>query len=136
MRDVAAPQAGHLPGGATARRRAAGALRRTAMISGITSPARRSSTVSPSASPFSLMKPRLCRVARRTVTPPSATGSSSATGVSAPVRLTWNSTPRNWVRAVGAGNLCAAMPCGARASRPSARSRSRSLTLYTTPSIS
>ena len=39
----------------------------------------------------------LCNVTLLTVTPPTNTGSSRATGVSAPVRPTWNSTSRTVV---------------------------------------
>ncbi len=52
----------------------------------------------------------LCRVARATMTPPTLTGSRSATGVSAPVRPTWMMMAFSRVRACSAGNLCADRP--------------------------
>ena len=55
---------------------------------GITSPARCTITVSPSRMSLRLMSSSLCRVARETVTPPTSTGSSTAHGLSAPVRPT------------------------------------------------
>jgi hypothetical protein len=57
--------------------------------SGITSPARRTITVSPTRTPLRRSSNRLCSVALLTVVPPTNTGSSLATGVSLPVRPTW-----------------------------------------------
>ena len=60
---------------------------------GITSPARRTITVSPICRSRRAISSMLCRLALLTVTPPTKTGSRRATGVTAPVRPTWNSTP-------------------------------------------
>ena len=46
-------------------------------------------TVSPTRMSLRAISSSLCSVARDTTTPPTVTGSSSATGVSAPVRPTW-----------------------------------------------
>ena len=54
----------------------------------MTSPARSSSTVSPTRMSLRATSSMLCSETLRTVTPPTATGSSSATGVSTPVRPT------------------------------------------------
>ena len=47
----------------------------------------------------------LCKEALETVTPPTKTGWSLATGVTAPVRPTWNSTSSSTVLASSAGYL-------------------------------
>ena len=70
---------------------AAPATRRSGTIlttSGITSPARRMTTVSPTRTSLRVSSSMLCNVALLTVTPPTNTGSSRATGVNAPVRPT------------------------------------------------
>ena len=56
--------------------------------SGMTSPARRTTTVSPISTPLRLTSSSLCSVAVLTVTPPTCTGSSEANGVTRPVRPT------------------------------------------------
>ena len=61
----------------------------TDSTSGMISPAFRTSTVSPTRMSFSVMKSWLWRVALVTVVPASRTGSSTALGVSTPVRPTW-----------------------------------------------
>ena len=58
---------------------------RLAVISGITSPALLTETMSPVLTSLRFTSSRLCRVALVTVTPPTSTGASSATGVSFPV---------------------------------------------------
>jgi hypothetical protein len=78
----------------------------------------------------------LCKVALVTVTPPTNTGASRATGVSAPVRPTCVSMASTVVSASSAGNLWAMANRGARETKPSAACAARSLTLYTTPSMS
>jgi hypothetical protein len=60
----------------------------TATTSGITSPARRTITVSPTRTSLRRASSSLCSVALVTVTPPTNTGASRATGVSLPVRPT------------------------------------------------
>jgi hypothetical protein len=61
----------------------------------------------------------LCSVALVTVTPPTKTGFSRATGVIAPVRPTWTSMPSTSVSASSAGNLWAMAKRGARETKPS-----------------
>ncbi|SST09224.1 Uncharacterised protein [Acinetobacter baumannii] len=78
----------------------------------------------------------LCRVALDTVTPATCTGLRRATGVTAPVRPTWNSTPSSSVSSSRAGNLWAIAQRGSRARKPSSRWKAMRLTLNTTPSIS
>ena len=93
-RVIALPQTGHLP------------CRRSTMLnrdprwdfspvacttpttSGITSPARRTITVSPMRTSLRSISSWLCSVALLTVVPPTNTGASLATGVSLPVRPT------------------------------------------------
>jgi hypothetical protein len=71
----------------------------------MTSPARWIVTMSPTRTSSRSISSALCSVARATMTPPTFTGSSSATGVSAPVRPTWMLMPLRRVRACSAGNL-------------------------------
>ena len=61
----------------------------TSSTCGITSPARWIVTVSPTRTSSRSISSSLCSVALRTTTPPTVTGCSLATGVSAPVRPTW-----------------------------------------------
>ena len=55
----------------------------------MTSPARCTTTVSPTRTSLRAISSSLCSVAFETTTPPTVTGFSLATGVSAPVRPTW-----------------------------------------------
>ena len=59
-----------------------------ATTSGITSPALRSTTMSPISTPLRPSSSALCRVARSTVEPLTLTGSITANGVTRPVRPT------------------------------------------------
>ncbi|MNP37660.1 hypothetical protein D3C76_1311190 [compost metagenome] len=93
-------------------------------------------TVSPIISPRRATSSMLCNVALDTVTPATFTGLSRATGVTAPVRPTWNSTSSTSVSSSMAGNLWAMAQRGSRARKPSSRWEARLLTLNTTPSIS
>jgi hypothetical protein len=68
-------------------------------------------------------------VALETTTPPTDTGISFATGVSAPVRPTWISISSRTVVACSAGNLCASAQRGERETKPSRRCRSSRSTL-------
>ena len=61
-----------------------------------------------------LMSSSLCSVASETVTPPTTTGSSTAYGLSAPVRPTLMPIPISLVRAVVGGNLNAIAQRGSR----------------------
>ena len=72
---------------------------------GMTSPPRSIRTVSPSRMSLRFTSSSLCRVARLTVAPPTQTGASSATGVTAPVRPTLTSILSTVVVACAAGNL-------------------------------
>ena len=85
---------------------------------------------------FRAISSMLCNVARLTVTPPTNTGASHATGVSAPVRPTWNSTSSSVVSTSSAGNFRAIAQRGARERVPSSRCSARASTLNTTPSMS
>ena len=76
-------------------------------------------TVSPMRTSLRRISSSLCRVALVTVTPPTNTGLSRATGVIAPVRPTCTSMSSNVVVASSAGNLCARAKRGARATKPS-----------------
>ena len=99
------------------------------MICGITSPARRTITVSPMRTSLRAISSSLCSVALETTTPPTVTGSSLAAGVSAPVRPTWISMPFSSVVASSAGNLWAMAQRGERDTKPSRSCQSSRLTL-------
>jgi hypothetical protein len=104
-------------------------LRSTATICGMTSPARWRVTLSPTRMSLRAISSSLCSVARVTRTPPTLTGSSSATGVSAPVRPTWMRMSRRMVCACSAGNFQAVAQRGARPTKPSRRCKARSSSL-------
>ena len=74
---------------------------------GMTSPARCTRTLSPSRMSLRSTSSRLCSVARATVTPPSSTGSISATGVTTPVRPTLGTIDSTRVTSLRGGNLWA-----------------------------
>mmetsp|Transcript_4228 Transcript_4228/g.19170 ORF Transcript_4228/g.19170 Transcript_4228/m.19170 type:complete len:252 (-) Transcript_4228:984-1739(-) len=129
------PHAGHRSGGWTGADDVYDSYSNPA-IRGMTSPARSTTTLAPTPNFFLATSSKLCNVARATVAPPSSTGgSSSATGVSAPVRPTCTSTPTSVVTAVSAGNLCATAHLGALLSEPNSLCNPKSSTLYTTPSM-
>ena len=73
--------------------------------SGMTSPARRTITVSPTRMSLRAISIKLCSVALVTVTPPTNTGSKRATGVTAPVRPICTSMASTLDNASSAGNL-------------------------------
>ncbi len=135
-RNTAELHTGHFLGSFTVRVRAGRRSGTIPTTSGMTSPARRMTTVSPTRTSLRVSSSMLCRVALLTVTPPTNTGSNRATGVSAPVRPTWNSMSRTLVSSSCAGNLWATAHLGARDTVPSASCQSKRLTLYTTPSMS
>ena len=83
--------------------------------SGITSPALRTMTVSPTRTSLRSTSSSLCSVARATVDPATSTGSISATGVSLPVRPTCTVMSRKSVVFSSGGNLNAMAQRGARA---------------------
>jgi hypothetical protein len=105
-------------------------------ICGITSPARCTTTMSPSRMSLRLMSSSLCSVARDTVTPPTSTGSSIAQGLSAPVRPTRIAILFRRVVAVIGAHLYARAQRGRSCSEPSRRCCSNESTLITIPSIS
>ena len=97
---------------------------------GITSPARWTMTMSPTRTSLRAISSALCRVAFSTTTPPTVTGSSRATGVTAPVRPTWMSMACRIVRACSAGNLRGDGPSsGERETKPRRVCQSRRSTL-------
>ena len=104
--------------------------------SGMTSPALRSTTVSPIRTPLRRTSSALCSVAMPTVDPDTTTGSITANGVTRPVRptLTWMSS--SLVLTSSGGYLNAIAQRGARLVEPSRRCAAISSTLTTTPSIS
>ena len=95
----------------------------------MTSPARCTTTVSPTRTSLRAISSSLCRVALETTTPPTVTGFSLAIGVSAPVRPTLMSIASTIVIAFSAGNLCATAQRGEREMKPSRSWSARSLTL-------
>ncbi|MDT4855995.1 hypothetical protein FQZ97_903700 [compost metagenome] len=101
----------------------------TATTSGITSPARRTITVSPTRTSLRRASSSLCRVALVTVTLPTNTGASLATGVSLPVRPTCTSMASTVVSCSCAGYLCATAQRGSRVTKPSRRCNASELTL-------
>src|SRR5690606_38680650 len=131
VRSTAEPHTGQCSGICTGRASAGRRSVTTCMTWGMTSPARRMITVSPIITPRRCTSSMLCRVALDTVTPATCTGRSRATGVTAPVRPTWNSTSSNSVISSLAGNLWAMAQRGSRARKPSSRCQPRSLTLNT-----
>ena len=128
------PHTGHFDGSLKGSRR--GPFEATRATSGMTSPARRTTTVSPAQMSLRRTSSSLCSVAFTMVVPPTKIGSSRATGVIAPVRPTWKSIATSLVVASSAGNLCAIAQRGARETKPSACWSAKRLTLYTTPSMS
>ena len=87
------PHAGHTVGISNARSVPSRSSTTGPTISGMTSPALRSTTVSPMSTPLRRTSSALCRVARSTVDPATTTGVITPNGVTRPVRptLTWMS---------------------------------------------
>ena len=87
------PHAGHTVGIANSRSLPSRSSTTGPTISGITSPALRSTTVSPMSTPLRRTSSALCSVARSTVEPATTTGVITPNGVTRPVRptLTWMS---------------------------------------------
>ncbi|MNS97742.1 hypothetical protein D3C72_1320880 [compost metagenome] len=136
VRSTWEPHTGHCSGICTGRAFSGRRSMTTCTTCGITSPARRMITVSPIIRPRRATSSMLCNVALATVTPATLTGFRRATGVTAPVRPTWNSTSSSSVSSSIAGNLWAMAQRGSRARKPSSRWEAMLLTLNTTPSIS
>ena len=118
-RTTCEPHTGHTAGIANSRASRGRRSITTRATSGITSPARRTTTVSPMRTSLRRISSSLCSVALVTVAPPTNTGASRATGVSAPVRPTCTSMSSKVVVASSAGNLCAMAQRGARDTKPS-----------------
>ena len=103
----------------------------------MTSPALRSTTVSPISTPLRTTSCALCRVAmldRRRRRP--STGSITPNGVTRPVRPTLTRMSSSLVLTSSGGYLYAIAHRGARQVEPSRRCSATSSTLTTTPSIS
>ncbi len=128
-RTTAEPHSGHCAGMTKARAPGPRVPGTTRTTSGITSPARRTITVSPTCTSLRRTSSSLWSVALVTVTPPTNTGFSRATGVSAPVRPTWTSMASTSVAISSAGNLCASANRGARETKPRRSCCASSLTL-------
>jgi hypothetical protein len=96
----------------------------------------RTTTVSPGRTSFSATCSRLCSVAIDTVLPLTTTGSSTAKGVTRPVRPTDTMMSRSSVWRSSGANLYATAHRGAREVKPRTSRWARSSTLTTTPSIS
>ena len=103
---------------------------------GMTSPPFSMKTRWPTRSPRRASSSTLCSVARRTVEPATSTASSSATGVSFPLRPTCQVMPSTVVVTWVAGNLKAMAQRGTRSVVPTAAWVAGSSTLSTTPSVS
>ena len=80
----------------------------------MTSPARVTSTQSPSRMSLAAISSALCSVAFETVTPPISTGSSTAYGLSAPVRPTLMRISSSFVICTSGANLRATDQRGSR----------------------
>ncbi len=102
----------------------------------MTSPALRSTTVSPMRTPLALTTSWLCRVANSTSLPATVTGSTCAYGVTRPVRPTPTLMSTSLVLTSSGAYLYAMAQRGARAVEPSRPWRRISSSLTTTPSIS
>ena len=133
---VGVPQAGHFFGGFGFRGLPLRRCSSGATTWGITSPARITTTSSPTRTSLRARSSSLWRVAVETVTPPTWTGSSIANGTRWPVRPTFQTTSRSFVVAVVGANFQAIAQRGSRPATPSSRHSARSSTLTTTPSIS
>ncbi len=105
-------------------------------ISGITSPALRSTTVSPGRTSLRLTSWALCSVARSTVEPATLVGSITPNGVTRPVRPVFTSIESSLALTSSGGYLNAIAHRGARDVDPSRRCSATWSTFTTTPSIS
>ncbi|CAM5310362.1 hypothetical protein STANM309S_02208 [Streptomyces tanashiensis] len=105
-------------------------------ISGMTSPALRSTTVSPIRTPLAFTTSWLWRVANSTSEPATVTGSTWAYGVTRPVLPTPTLMSTSLVLTSSGAYFQAIAQRGARAVEPSRPWRGISSSLTTTPSIS
>jgi hypothetical protein len=99
------------------------------------SPALRTTIVSPAQRSSSARRSALWRVARLTVVPASGTGSNSATGVTTPVRPTWQVRRSSRLGASSAAYLRAIAQRGAFWVKPASSCSRRSSSFTTTPSV-
>lgn len=102
----------------------------------MTSPALRITTVSPMNTPLALTTSWLCRVANSTSDPATVTGSTTAYGVTRPVRPTPTRMSTSLVLTSSGGYFQAIAQRGAREVEPSRPWRRTSSSFTTTPSIS
>jgi hypothetical protein len=108
----------------------------TPATNGMTSPARRTSTVSPTRTSRARMTSWLASVARVTVVPPTNTGSSTATGATLPIFPTSHTTSASTVVFSSAAYLNASAPRGLFERVPAAAYALRSASRSTAPSRS
>ena len=130
------PHSGHFVGNFQRRVRGGRFASTGPTTSGITSPARRTITVSPGRTSLRATSSSLCSVAMPTFAPPTNTGSSTANGVARPVRPMLTMMSRRIVVFSSGGNLYAIAHRGARDVTPISARWPRSSTFTTTPSIS
>lgn len=102
----------------------------------MTSPALRSTTVSPMRTPLAFTTSWLCSVANSTSEPATVTGSTTAYGVTRPVRPTPTRMSTSLVLTSSGAYFQAIAQRGAREVEPSLPWRAISSSLTTTPSIS
>ena len=105
MRTSGSPQAGHTFGNFQRRVRGGRFASTGPTTSGMTSPARRTITVSLGRTSLRATSSSLCSVARLTLAPPTNTGSSIANGVARPVRPMLTMMSRRIVVFSSGGNL-------------------------------
>lgn len=103
---------------------------------GITSPPFSTTTASPTRMSFRRISSSLWSVARDTTLPPSGTGSSTATGVSVPVRPTCTRISRTTEMASREGYLSASAQRTLRDVQPSRSWAASESTFTTRPSVS
>ena len=108
------PQDGHSVGMTNSRSVPSRSATTGPTISGMTSPALRSTTVSPISTPLALTTSWLCRVAISTVEPATRTGSMSPNGVTRPVRPTFTRMSTSVVLTSSGGYLYATAQRGTR----------------------
>lgn len=131
------PQDGHSVGMTNGRTFAGSRRAMTGpTISGMTSPAFRSTTMSPIITPLAFTTSWLCRVAMPTVDPATFTGSMRPNGVTRPVRPTFTRMSSSLVFTSSGGYLYATDQRGTRDVWPSARCSAKLSTFTTMPSIS
>ena len=130
------PQAGHSVGISHSGSPSGRSASTGPTISGMTSPALRSTTVSPGRTSLRLTSWALCSVAFSTVEPATRVGSIRPNGETRPVRPTCTSMASSRALTSSGGYLNAIAHRGARLVEPRRRCSETSSTLTTTPSIS